>query len=135
MYRIIAYGNIPPAGCHHFTDPARTTEPYKHYRIRCLILGLSPAMPDPSRETVFASLNVYSQTTRCTDRYPRRDFATTADRRTRLCPTRTWRTRLAACVVSRENDSGTQRRTKRSHGSFVKRTPHVLCRDMVARRD
>lgn len=28
-----------------FTDPARTTEPYKHYRIRCLILGLSPAMP------------------------------------------------------------------------------------------
>lgn len=33
-----------------FTDPAGTTEPYKHYRIRCLILGLSPAMPTPRPE-------------------------------------------------------------------------------------
>lgn len=38
-----------------FTDPTRTTEPYKHYRIRCLILGLSPAMPTCAR-TVFLAV-------------------------------------------------------------------------------
>lgn len=28
-----------------FTDPTGTTEPCRHYHIKCLILGLSPAMP------------------------------------------------------------------------------------------
>lgn len=31
-----------------FTDPAGTTELCWHYHIRCLILGLSPAMPIPA---------------------------------------------------------------------------------------
>lgn len=42
-----------------FTDPAGTTEPYRHYHIRCLILGLSPAMPTPAdlcERMVFAFL-------------------------------------------------------------------------------